>query len=130
MFKLSETGIKLVKVMLAICLIGLGIGIIVAGIWFPGEIFNFAYGVFFGTIFSVLKLMLLERSLKKSVNMPEGQAQNYVRLHYMLRYFLTGAILAIAALKGFAVLIGVVVCLFSLRPAIYIVNWRMKKKGL
>ena len=128
MFKLSETSKRLVKVMLAVCLIALGAGIIITGIWFPGEVFKYVYGVVFGTIFAVLKLMLLERSINKSANLSEGQAQNYIRLHYMLRYFLTGAVLAVAALKGLSVLIGVFVCLMSLRPSIHIVNWQMKKK--
>ena len=126
MFKLSDTSKRLVKVMLAICLIAFGCGIIVTGIWFPDEIFKFAYGVLFGCIFAVLKLILLERSLNKSVNMPEGQAQNYIRLHYMLRYFLTGVVLAVAAVRGISALIGVVICLFSLRPAIFIVNRQMR----
>ena len=126
MFRLSDTSKRLVKVMLAICLIALGGGIIVTGIWFPGEIFRFSYGVVFGCIFAVLKLILLERSLNKSVNMPEGQAQNYIRLHYMLRYFLTGVVLAVAAVRGISALIGVVICLFSLRPAIFIVNRQMR----
>ncbi len=126
MFKLSDTGKRLVKVMLAICLISLGAGIIITGIWFPAETFKFIYGMVFGTIFSVLKLMLLERSLNKSVNLTEGQAQNYIRLHYMLRYFLTGAVLAVAAIQGgISAVVGVFICLFSLRPAIFIVNKRM-----
>ena len=114
--------------MLAVCLIALGAGIIITGIWFPGEVFKYVYGVVFGTIFAVLKLMLLERSINKSANLSEGQAQNYIRLHYMLRYFLTGAVLAVASLKGLSVLIGVFVCLMSLRPSIHIVNWQMKKQ--
>jgi len=128
LFKLSDTSKKLVKVMLAVCLIALGAGVIVTGIRFPGETFKYVYGVVFGTIFAVLKLMLLERSINKSVNLPEGQAQNYIRLHYMLRYFLTGAVLVVAAVKGLSVLIGVVICLMSLRPAIHIVNRQMKKQ--
>ena len=128
MFKLSDTSKRLVKVMFAVSLIGLGIGIIVTQVWFPLETFKYVYGIVFGMIFSVLKLVLLERTLNKSVNFSQGQAQNYVRLHYMLRYFLTGAVLVVAAVKGISALIGVVVCLMSLRPAIHIVNWQYKKQ--
>jgi len=129
MFKLSDTGKRLVKVMLAISLVAFGVGVIVTQLWFPGETFKFVYGVVFGSVFSVLKLVLLERTLNKSVAFSEGQAQNYVRLHYMLRYFLTGAVLVVAALKGgITAVIGVVICLASLRPAVYIVNWQFKKQ--
>lgn len=129
MFKLSDTSKRLVKVMLAVSLIGLGVGVIVTQIWFPSETFKYVYGIVFGMVFSVLKLMLLERTLNKSANFPEGQAQNYVRLHYMLRYFLTGAVLVVAAVKGgVSSILGVVVCLASLRPAVHIVNWQYKKQ--
>ena len=127
MFKLSETSKRLVKVMLAISLIGFGLGIIVTKVWFPNETFKFIYGIVFGTIFAILKLMLLERSLNKSVNYVEGQAQNYIRLHYMLRYFLTGVVLAVAAIQGISAVVGVVIPLMSLRPAVHIVNYKLKK---
>ncbi len=127
MFKLSDTSKRLIKAMVAICLIVIGIGIIITQIWFADETFKFIYGAIFGTIFAVLKLILLERALNKSVNFSEGQAQNYIRLQYMLRYFLSGVILAVAALQGLSVVLGVAVCLMSLRPAVHIVNWQMKK---
>ena len=129
LFKLSDTSKKLIKVMLAICLIALGAGVIVTGIWFPDKIFKYVYGIIFGTLFAVLKLILLERSITKTANMAEGQAQNYMRLHYMMRYFLTAAVLVVAALKDrdLSVFIGVFLSLMSLRPAIHIVNWQMKK---
>lgn len=114
-------------VMAAICTAALGIGVIITGIWFQGEIFKYIYGIIFGTAFSILKLLLLERSINKSLNLSQGQAQNYIRLHYMIRYFLTAAVLVIAAIKGLTVLIAVFICLMSLRPAIHIVNWQMKK---
>ena len=123
-----DTRKKLIKIMLAFSLISLGAGIIITQIWFPTQTFKFVYGIFFGTIFSVLKLILLEKTLSKSVQFSQGKAQNYVRLHYTLRYFLTGVVLAVAALKGgISAVIGVIVSLFSLRPAVYIVNRQYKK---
>lgn len=128
MFSLSDTSRKIIKVMVSISLIALGVGIIVASIFFKGQVFSYSKGLVFGTIFAVLKLILLERSLSKSVDMNRAKAQNYVRLHYTLRYFLTGAVLAVAALQGFACLIGVIIGLVALRPAVYIVNSMYNKQ--
>ncbi len=130
MIRLSDTGKRLVKVMLALDLVCFGIGIIITSLWFPDETLKYTYGIIFGCVFSVLKLLLLERTLNKSVDLSGGRAkaQNYVRLHYMLRYFLTGAVLVVAATRGISALIGVFVCLVTLRPAIHIVNHKINPK--
>lgn len=130
MIKLSETGKQLIKVMLSLDLVCFGIGIIVTALWFPNEVAKFTYGVVFGGVFSILKLLLLERTLSKSVDLSGGRAkaQNYVRLHYMIRYFLTGAVLVVAATIGISAIIGVFICLVTLRPATHIVNYKLKDR--
>lgn len=96
-----------------------------AGLFFVDDVFAYAKGIIFGTLFAVLKLVLLERTLSKSVDMPKGNAQNYARLHYTLRYFLTIVVLAVAAIEPSISLLGVVLSLITMRPAAYIVS-RMK----
>lgn len=109
--------------MTAISLIALGIGSM-----FTHDLLGYSKGILFGTVFAILKVILLERTINKSVDMPIENAQNYTRLHYMLRYFLTGIVLTISALEPSISFIGVIISLVTLRPAVYIVNTMYKDK--
>lgn len=121
--KLSYTCKKIILVMTAISLTALGIGSI-----FTNDLLSYTKGILFGTLFAILKVILLERTINKSVDMPSHNAQNYARLHYTLRYFLTGVVLAIGALEPSISFIGVVIPILTLQPAVYIVNTMYKDK--
>lgn len=129
MFNISDTGKSIIKIIAALALIALGVGVFVTQVWFKETTpFVYAKGLLFGTIIAVMKLILLDRTLSKSVNMPPARAQNYVRLHYTLRYFLTAVVLVVAALNSSVNLVGVIIGLVLLRPAIYIVNMSQNKR--
>jgi len=54
----------------------------------------FALGVFIPSALNVLKIIMLDRTVKKVVNMDDpNTGKNYVRLQYLLRYLLTGLVL-------------------------------------
>ena len=98
------------------------------GIFFTDNVLYFAKGIVFGTVFSVLKVILLEKTLKKAVDMGQANAQNYTRLHYSIRYFLTGVVVVVAALVKSISLPGVVLGLAAMTPAVFIAG-RMEKDG-
>lgn len=125
--KLSDVSKKIIITLLAISLVAFGIGAFIVN-----DIIAYAKGLAFGTLFTILKLILLERTLNKSINMPAANASNYARLHYMMRYFLTGVVLVVSALEPSINMFGVIIGLIILRPAVYIVNIKTEKveKGL
>jgi len=63
------------------------------------EALYFAAGVALTSSLNVGKLYLLERTVKKTLEMEDPNfGKNYVRLQYLMRYFLTGAVLLGAAM--------------------------------
>lgn len=124
MIKISETAKRIIISMTAISLIFLGIGI-----FFINNQIAYAKGIIFGTVFSILKLLLLERTINKSLDMSKSGAQNYARAHYMLRYLLTGVVLAVGALEPSISLLGVIIGIFCMRPAVYAATYIEKKQN-
>lgn len=87
----------------------------------------FTIGLVFGLVFSILKLMLMKNSIKKSVTMPEAKAQRYANVQYMIRYLLTGIVLLVAALEPTINLLGVFLGLLSMKVGAYMQLFVIKK---
>lgn len=118
--KISNTSKQIIITTVALFFIVTGVSIFIVK-----DIKGFLVGLIFGTIFSILKLILLEKTLDKALNMTGEKAINYTRIHYTLRYFLTFIVLLIAVYRGFniiAVIIGVLLTI----PAVYISNFKYK----
>jgi len=101
--------------------------LIVAGvlIYRSLEALYFAFGVILTSSLNVLKIIMLERTVNKVVGMDEPDAgKNYVRLQYLLRYILTGAVLLAAGLISvyvhppFINIWGAVAGIFTLQIAV------------
>lgn len=118
--KISTTSKQIIITMIALSFITLGISI-----FFVENIKSFIIGIVFGTMFSVLKLILIEKTLAKSLDMVGQKAVNYTRIHYTLRYFLTFAVLFVATYKGFNI-VAVIIGLLLPLPAVYIVKFKNK----
>jgi len=93
------------------------------------EALYFAIGVLLTSALNVFKVVLLERTVKKVVDMEQPDAgKNYVRLQYLLRYFLTGLVLLAAGLVSvyvkppFINIWGAVAGLFTLQIAVIAVR--------
>ncbi|MEE1073631.1 MAG: ATP synthase subunit I [Cellulosilyticum sp.] len=87
----------------------------------------FTIGLVFGLVFSILKLMLMKNSIKKSITMPEAKAQRYANVQYMIRYLLTGIVLLVAALEPTINLLGVFLGLLSMKVGAYMQLFVIKK---
>jgi len=85
-----------------IFVIGISVLVFIAGgalFYRSLEALYFAFGVILTSSLNVLKVIMLERTVKKVVDMDEPDAgKNYARLQYLLRYFLTGIVLLAAGL--------------------------------
>lgn len=70
-------------------------------------------GLIFGTIISVLNIILLAKSIEKSVTMPANKAQIYTTSTYLLRMFIVAIVLIASVKVPNLSLIGVVIGLIS-----------------
>lgn len=91
----------------------------VIGILLVDHKMSFSLGLLFGLIFSLLKLKLMENTIKKSITMSEGEAQKYMNRNYFLRYILTGIVLVIGALEPTIDLLALFLGLMSMKAAAY-----------
>jgi len=87
------------------------------------ESLPFALGVVLTSALNVLKVILLERTVKRTIDMSDPNAgKNYVRIQYLLRYFLTAAILLVAGLTPFINVWGAVCGIFTLQVSVFTVR--------
>ena len=115
-----------------ICVIGISALVIIVGgaaIYRSIEAIYFALGVILTSALNVFKVFLLDRTVKKTIDIEDPDAgKNYVRLQYLLRYFLTGAVLLGAGLvtnyvkPPFINIWGAVAGIFTLQISVIIVR--------
>lgn len=108
-------------------MVGISVLAGIIGLFFVGEPLVWVKGLAFGTIFSILRLRLMDLSVKKSVKMPPKKAQNYAMSQYMLRYMLTAVILFIAALEPSISMIGTIIGLLTVKGSVYLTLLTEKK---
>lgn len=76
-------------------------------------------GVLLGCVFTILRIKLMENSFKNSMNKLPHKAQNYVRLHYFIRYILTLIVISIGIFEPSIHIVGVVIGLLTMKVAAY-----------
>jgi len=119
------------NIMLMVCVVAL---VIIAGgaVFFQSiEALYFAIGVVLTSSLNVLKIYMLERTVNKTLDMDNPESgKNFVRLNYLVRYFLTGAVLLGAGLvwvyvdPPFINIWGAVIGVFTLQIAVIVVRHR------
>ena len=89
----------------------------------------FPLGVVLSSALNVLKVILLERAIQKTLDMEDPKSgSNYIRIQYLLRYFLSGAVLVVAGLitryvdPPFINIIGALVGIFTMQISVIIVR--------
>jgi len=89
----------------------------------------FALGVILTSSLNVLKIIMLERTANKVVNMQDPDyGKNFVRFQYLLRYFLTGIVLLVVGLlhyyttAPFISIWGAVAGIFTMQIAVIVVR--------
>ncbi|NLJ95083.1 MAG: ATP synthase subunit I [Clostridiaceae bacterium] len=86
-------------------------------------------GIILGSAVSIIKVILLKRSINKVFNEKQDQAKAYTGLQYLLRFALTAGILVVGALVPQINLLGVIAGVLSFQLATYIVQLMMRKQG-
>ncbi|WP_410496010.1 ATP synthase subunit I [Cellulosilyticum sp. ST5] len=107
------------KNFMLICMILFSLIVYIIGILLVADKIGWTLGITFGLVFSLLKLKLMQNTIAKAIAMPEGKAQKYANVQYMIRYILTGVVLVIAALEPSINLLGVFFGLISMKVGAY-----------
>jgi hypothetical protein len=117
---LSEPAKKMVLVIGISSLVFMGIGV---AIYRSFASVPFAIGVLLMAALNIFKVFMVERTVKKTLELNEEiDGRNFVRLQYMLRYLLTGAVLVVAALTPFIDLWGAAAGILTFQIAAYAVS--------
>jgi hypothetical protein len=78
---------------------------------------SFAIGAFLGCLCSALKVMMLDRAVSKAVKLSAAGAKGYIWGQALLRFVLTGAVVALAAISQYINFWGVAAGLITLQIA-------------
>jgi hypothetical protein len=122
MAKLSLTAKKLMLLSLGVSVCTLVIPLAV----YQGDVYElgkYALGLLLGVAATLLRIVLLERSIGKSLDMEPGRAKLYATAQFLLRYAATGGVLVFAALTPqYMNFFGTAAALASLQLAAYLHN--------
>ena len=130
--KLSVTSRRMISVICIAAIVFIIAGVIVSlaldtieddqAIWF-------ALGVLLTSGLSVVKVILLERAISKTLDMDNPTAgSNYIRIQYLMRYLMTGGALALAGIvtrfvqPPFLNLYGAIAGAFTLQISVIVVR--------
>ena len=125
--KVSELPRRVIIVILIVALVALAASVIY---YRSTEFLPFMYGLLIGTATSVLKVLLLERAVNKTLSMDKKKVGGYVSLQHLLRLGISGAALAIGALVDGSNLWGVVAGVLAYQLAWYIARAKTSASGV
>lgn len=121
--KLSDLAKRMVFTILIITLIC----ILGSAIYYRSlEFLPYLYGAILGSVVSIFKVFLLERTVNKAVNMEQKTAGNYASLQHMIRLLLTGVALVLGAIVPQISLLGVATGVLSFQLAVYNIKFTAK----
>ncbi|MCL1819836.1 MAG: ATP synthase subunit I [Oscillospiraceae bacterium] len=83
------------------------------------QIFPFILGLALTAGLNIIKVYMIDKAVVKSLDKEGKSAANYIRLQYLIRYLLTGAVLIAAALIPFINLWGAIAGVFTMPIAAY-----------
>jgi len=101
------------KVIILLLLI-LGIGVLLTN-----NITAYLQGIVLGGIFTLLKIKLMEITIKRAVTKTPDAAKRYVQANYMLRYVLTFVVLFVGIVTPTINSIAIILSLLTLKVAAY-----------
>jgi len=111
-----------------VCLALLAAGMFVIYFVYPFEgMPQYASGLLLGCVHSVLKVVLLEKSISNTADMEKKPAENYAKLQFLMRYAITGVTFAIVIIfRGVFGLFGTILGVLSLQAAAHITGFCIK----
>jgi hypothetical protein len=111
--------------MAAVCVI-----IFIAGLIFSKEPLHFTLGLIFGSVISVIRILMLAKSINISVDMEPSEAKVYMMGQYHLRMLMIVVAVVVGAMtKGVLGIFGIIAGLIAMQPSVYIANFMYEKLG-
>ena len=101
----------------------LGLIALVVGLFFASNKIYWIVGIVLGTVASLGKVYMLERTLDKAVDMDPKNANNYTRANYTMRLVVSVVIVVLACIVEQINVVGVLIGLLLVQPAAYITNF-------
>ena len=86
----------------------------------------FAYGVLLTCALNCVKVLMIERTVKRAAEMPGGSGA-WGGGQYLIRYVLTGAVLVVAALSDHINLWGAIIGIFTFQIAAHMLRFFIAK---
>ena len=128
--RLSYTAKTMCATLAGLCVFFLVVGLAVTTWVFPFEpALPYAIGLLAGTLHSMLKVVLLERTLNRAADIGEyGQAKGYGTMQAMLRNLITLALFAMVfAFRDIFGLFGTILGVLALQMSGYVVGYILRK---
>ena len=82
----------------------------------------FAAGALLGVALNALKVIMLDRAVKKAIAMEKKSAGNYIGVQNIVRLLLTGLVLVLSAVLPFLNLWGAAAGVFTLQIALFLMK--------
>lgn len=121
--KLSDLAKKMIIIISIIALICISC----SAIYYRSlDFLPFMYGVFLGSLTSIVKVFLLDHAVDKAMTMEQKRAGNYVSIQHMLRLLLSGVVLVIGAVAPQISLWGVAAGILAFQVATYGLKFTLK----
>lgn len=87
----------------------------------------FVFGVLLGSVASIVKVFLLERTVNKVLAMEGKHAGSYAGIQYLIRLLLSGVVLFLGAVVPRISLWGVVAGILAFQLAVYNLQFSAKR---
>ena len=98
--KLSEMAKRMIFVIVKCIVVIIAAGIVISLVH-TAKFMPIVLGAFFGAGISILKVLMIDRTVKRAADMEPGTVGNYVRMQHFLRFALTGVLFVVAAIVPF-----------------------------
>jgi len=89
-----------------------------AAVYRSAETLPFALGAALGVAVNAAKIVMLDRAVDKAIGFSAEKSGNYIRLNYLIRFALTGAVLYIAVVAPFINMWGAAAGVVSMQAAV------------
>ena len=124
MLNISDTAKKLIIGTVCIAAI-----LSIIGSFFITDTISFFIGALAATAISVLKIILMERSIVRSVDMDAKGAVVYARAQYAMRYFMTIGVMVAVASFSTAALYGAIAAMLAMPFASHAMRYMMRNEN-
>ena len=123
---LAITTRKMIYVMCGLALLVLIAGVVYHGGNDSARILPYVLGIALGVGLNLAKIVMLEHAVQKAVSLESKAAKNAVSINYLLRFVLTGAVLAAAVFIPFIDLWGTIFGVLTMNLAVYALKFITK----